>query len=73
MIVNVICEHLNKRIVAGELSNSDLVQIIELCGSYLNIRTRSQYAKEEGKSYNGAKNFRTNITLFGKKFVIDND
>jgi hypothetical protein len=57
----------------GEIDNNDLVQIIELCGDYLNLKTRTNYAKDNGKSYNGAKNFRRNITLFGCKFIIDND
>ena len=55
MIVNKICEHLSKRIEDGELSNEDLVQIIEHVGSYLNLTTRSDYAKQNGLSYNGGK------------------
>ena len=50
-----------------------LVQLCELCGQYLNLKTVAQYAKANGKSYNGAKYFRKNIELFGKKFIIDND
>lgn len=56
MLVNQIIEHLGKRIKAGELSNEDMVQIIEQIGSYLNLQTVSNYAKEKGMSYNGAKN-----------------
>lgn len=73
MIVNTICEHLSKRIEAGELSNEDLVRIIEHVGSYLNLTTRSDYAKQNGLSYNGAKKFRENIKLFNVNFVIDNE
>lgn len=55
------------------LSNDDLVQIIEQCGSYLNLMTIPDYAKKNNISYNGAKNFRTSTNLFGVKFIIDNE
>jgi hypothetical protein len=54
------------------LSNNDLVQIIELCGLYLNLSTIPEYAKKNNISYNGVKKFRENVKLFGVKFVIDN-
>lgn len=73
MKINEINESISTSIVSGELNNNDLVQIIELCGSYLNLRTISHYAKTEGLSYNGVKNFRSSVVLFGKKFIIDND
>lgn len=57
----------------GALDNESLVQIIELCGSYLNLKTVSDYAKDNKISYNGTKRFRKTITLFNKKFVIDNE
>ena len=60
------------KILSGELNNIELVQIIKLCGDYLNLKTRSNYCKENNISYNGAKNFRQNIELFGVKFIIDN-
>lgn len=55
------------------LSNDDLVQIIEQCGSYLNMMTISDYATKNNISYNGAKKFRDNVQIFGVKFIIDND
>jgi hypothetical protein len=55
------------------LSNEDLVQIIEQCGSYLNLMTIAEYAKQNKISYNGAKNHREQLELFGVKFIIDND
>ena len=55
------------------LSNDDLVEIIQNCGSYLNLRTISDYAKENNISYNGVKNFRNKVKLFGVKFIIEND
>ena len=72
MIVNTICNHLTQRIENGELSNADIVQIIEHAGGYLNLQTISDYAKNNGLSYNGAKKFRNTISLFGVKFVLDN-
>ena len=59
--------------IYNEGSNPDfLVKIIELAGTYLNISTISNYAKENGKSYNGVKNFASTKEIFGVKFVIDN-
>ena len=57
----------------GKLSNADMVQIIELCGAYLNLQSISDYAKQNGLSYNGVKNHRQIIKLFNQKFVIDNE
>lgn len=39
----------------GEINNTSIVQIIELCGAYLNLQTISNYAKKNGISYNGKK------------------
>jgi hypothetical protein len=56
-----------------ELDNDSLVQLIELCGSYLNLMTIADYSKSQNISYNGAKKFRKTIVLFNVKFIIDND
>lgn len=72
MLINKICDHLTQRIISGELSNNDMVQIIEHIGGYLNLKTRADYAKENNLSYNGAKKFGENINLFGAKFIVDN-
>ena len=72
MLVNKICEHLSQRIENGELSNDDMVQIIECVGRYLNLQTISDYSKEHRLSYNGVKRFRSVRKLFNVKFVIDN-
>lgn len=72
LLVNKICEHLSKRIEAGELSNDDMVQIIEHTGAYLNIKTIPDYAKANDMSYNGVKKHRTIKEIFNTKFVIDN-
>jgi hypothetical protein len=54
------------------LSNDDLVQIIEQCGNFLNLQTVSDYARDHKISYNGAKNYRDKVNLFGVKFIVDN-
>ena len=55
-----------------EIGNQDLVQLIELAGAYLNLKTIPDYAKENNMSYNGVKNNRKIISLFNVKYVIDN-
>ena len=59
----------------NELLNGDLVENIKLSGGYLNLRTITKYAKDEGITYQGVLK-RPDIDiveLFGVKFVIDND
>ena len=56
----------------GTFNNDETVQLIELLGMYLNIKSISDYAKENKMSYNGVKNHRNIITLFNNKYVIDN-
>lgn len=60
-------------IVGNNISNEEMIQLIEQLGGYLNLKTIPDYAKENGLSYNGVKNFRTIINLFNIKFVIDNE
>jgi len=73
MLVNAICNHLSNRVENGDLSNDDIVQIIEHIGGYLNIKTISDYARDNKKSYNGVKKFRSIRKIFNVRFVIDND
>ena len=68
--IDKIEEYVFKTLNKEEL---DLVQLFERLNTYLNLKTISQYAKDHGKSYNGIKNNREIITLFGCKFVADND
>ena len=68
----LVLNRLSELISNGEIDNKGLVQIIELAGGFLNLKTRSAYSKENNISYNGAKKFRENINLFGVKFIIDN-
>jgi hypothetical protein len=58
-----------------KLNNDSLVQIIELCSSYLNLQTVSDYARKNAMTYNGVikpVKSRQIITLLGVKFVVDN-
>jgi hypothetical protein len=73
-----IISHLNTRLHNCELSNKDIIAIIELVGSYGNCCTISDYAKREGISYNGAldrisKDVVQIVNIFGVKFVINNE
>lgn len=68
-----LLEWLEKKMQSGELSNNGLVQFIELTGRFLNLETISDYARKHKMSYNGVKNHRQTVVLFGVTFVIDND
>lgn len=72
MDINLILKRLSELFEKGEITNEGMVQIIELCGSYLNLKTRSDYARENNISYNGVKKFRTGKKIFGVNFIIDN-
>lgn len=71
--INKIEEYVYKCLRKNELDNNDLVQIIERVDEFLNLKTITQFAKDNNKSYNGVKNHQTIIELFGCKFVADND
>ena len=64
--------NIHKGMENNMLSNDDLVQIIEQCGSYLNLQTIPDYAAQNNISYNGVKNHRCIKKIFNVKFVIDN-
>ena len=70
--IDKIEEYIYKSILKKELKESDLVQLIERINTYLNLKTISNYSKDSHISYNGAKNHRDIITLFGCKFIADN-
>lgn len=64
---------LGQSITEGKWDNEGLVQLIEQAGSFLNLMTIPDYAKNNNLSYNGVKRFRKVVNLFGVKFVVDND
>jgi hypothetical protein len=74
----IIKEHLGKRLHNSELTNDEMVEIIDTVGVYLNLRTVANYATLENISYNGVlariKSGKIKeYELFGVKFIIDNE
>jgi len=67
--LNKIEEYVYKCLVKDEL---DIVQVFERLSVYANFKTIQKYATDNNISYNGAKNNREIITLFGVKFIADN-
>lgn len=63
---------LGQSIQEGKWSNAGLVQLIELAGMYLNIKTIPDYAKDQQITYNGARKRQRPTEIFGVKFIIDN-
>lgn len=53
-----LLKFVSEKFEANELTNSSLLQLIELCGNYLNLCTISEYAKQNKMSYNGVKHHR---------------
>jgi hypothetical protein len=72
MDIDEITFEISQSFESGALNNENMVQIIELCGLYLNLKTIPDYAKDNGITYNGAKRYRENVTIFNTKFIIDN-
>lgn len=70
---NLALKKLGQSIIDGKWSNDGLVQLIELAGDYLNLKTIPNYAAFTKLSYNGVKKTRDIRTIKGVKFVIDND
>ncbi len=75
---NIIKEHLGNRLHNIELTNDEMVSLIDLIGGYLNLRTVANYATTNKISYNGVleriKSGKIKeYTLFGVKYVIDNE
>ena len=68
-----LCDFVTEKTMNGEFTNEDLLQLIEVAGSFLNLQTIPDYAKSKNISYNGVKNHRKIIEIFNVKFVIDND
>ncbi len=57
-----------------DVTNDQLVQIIEQSALYLNLRTITNYAKENKISYNGALKRKLNkVIIDNQTFIIDND
>jgi hypothetical protein len=66
---------LGESIMSGKWSNEGLVELIELAGGFLNLQTIPDYAEKYKISYQAAKKetrYRTIVTIFNTKFIIDN-
>tara|TARA_B100000809_G_scaffold71197_1_gene68815 strand:+ start:39 stop:272 length:234 start_codon:yes stop_codon:yes gene_type:complete len=70
--VDKIEEYIYRCLQKNELSNENLVQIIERVNDYLNLKTINKYATDNNISYNGAKNNRSVLKLFGCRFIAEN-
>jgi len=68
-----LAEFTYKKFVNNELNSADLVELIKLAGSLLNLKTIPDYAKANGLTYQGVKTCRNITELFNVKFVIDNE
>lgn len=74
MTFNELQQKLFSNFESGHISNAQLVQIIEQSAQYLNLQTLSEYAKDQGISYNGAKKRNIQTVEIGCiKFVLSND
>jgi hypothetical protein len=58
----------------GAISDSELVQILEITSQYLNLKTITNYAKANKITYNGAlKRKLHKVIIDNQTFVIDNE
>lgn len=71
--IDKIEEYVYKTILKKELKEENLIQLFERLNTYLNLKSIQKYANDNNISYNGAKNNRKIITLFGCKFIADNE
>ena len=77
-LTKIIKDHLSKRVQNNELKNSDITDIIDSLGCYLNLETYSDYSKRTKLDYNSVKarvksGKIKEYILFNTKFIIDND
>jgi hypothetical protein len=68
-----LIDFVSRKFEAGELDNSSLVELFKHTGAYLNLKTISDYARDNKMSYEGVKKCRKIEEIYGVKFVIDND
>jgi len=69
---NKTLDFIMHKYMQNELDDDSLVQIIELCGKMLDLKSIPQCALDNKKSYNGIKKTRKIVNLLGNKWVIDN-
>ena len=68
-----IVDHLDTRIMGGDLTNDDMVYICKQILKYLNLSTVSQYAEMRNVSRAWIYKSTDLISFLGQKYVIDND
>lgn len=74
MTINDLRDKLFQGYETGDVSDDDMVQIIELAAKYLNLKTITNYAKANKISYNGAVKRKLNkVIIDNQKFIIDNE
>lgn len=57
----------------GELNNESLLELFKVMGNYLNLKTPSDYARDNGLTYQGVNSCRNIQEIFGVRFVVEND
>lgn len=74
-LTETIINHIGKRVQNNELSNNDLIELIDHIGTHLlGLKTIADKSRELGLDYNIVKKSKIEKkVLFGVKFVIDND
>ena len=64
---------LGEAILDERWSIEGLLQLIALAGNLINLETIPKYQLRTGLSYNGVKNHRKVVSLFGARLVADPD
>ena len=74
-LINTIINHIGQRVQDNELSDSDLIELVDHIGTYfLGLKTIANKSRELGIDYNNVKCSKIGkVNLFGVRFVIDND
>jgi hypothetical protein len=70
---NKLLNFIENKFESGELDNSSLVQIFELTGMMLNVKSISDFQRDNGKSYNGVKKSKQVRKVNNIKYLIDNE
>ena len=74
MTFNELRDKLFSNYEIGAISDEQMVQIIELATSYLNLQTLTNYSKTENISYNGAKKRNNKVVKIDNvEFIINNE
>ena len=71
--LNKIKASIDDAMMNGELSNDDLVELIKHLGAYGNVMSVKDYSNENGITVQGVYNHRNVVSLWGFKFVVEND